>query len=59
MSQGPEDFSFFVYASLNKGDAVPKPTSKYRAEATIRKASSGNSETIAMRAMMTFVGLQL
>ncbi len=46
VSQSREDFSFCVYASLSIGDAVPNPSAKYKTEATIRKASTGNSELL-------------
>ena len=49
MSQSPEDYSFLVYASVVKGDSIINPTGNFRAEATIRKASTGISETISMR----------
>ena len=49
MSQSPEDYSFFVYASVIKGDCSNQSDDNVRAEATIRKASTGNSETIPMR----------
>ena len=49
MSQSPEDYSFFIYASPKKGIAITNPTNN-RAEAIVRQlTSTGTSVNVPMR----------